>query len=101
MRIGERIYFGRPARRFNDISSRTLRRFALGLRFVCEMCARPEWFVREFCQAVQDGRRTSRPRSARVSLNFVGTPLAHLQTHDIATLAIRRPGLADAGSAYR
>ena len=52
MIIGERIYFGRPSRRFNDISSRTLRRFAFGLRFVCEMCARPEGFVREFFQAV-------------------------------------------------
>ena len=52
MRIGERIHFGRPSRRFNDISSRTLRRFAFGLRFVCKMCTRPEGFVREFCQAV-------------------------------------------------
>jgi len=30
---------------------------------------------------------------------FVGTLFAHLQTHDITKLAIRRPGLADAGSA--
>ena len=37
----------------------------------------------------QDGRRPSRPRSARVSLDFVGTLFAHRQTHDIAKLAIR------------
>ena len=48
----------------------------------------------------QDGRRPSRLRSARVSLDFVGTPFAHLQTHDIAKFAIRRPGLADAGSTH-
>jgi len=32
-------------------------------------------------------------------LRFVGTLLAHLQTHDIPKPAIRRAGLADAGSA--
>jgi hypothetical protein len=36
--------------------------------------------------------------SVRVSLDFVDTLFAHLQTHDIAKLAIKRPGLADAGS---
>ena len=66
MRIGERIYFGRPSRRFNDISSRTLRRFAFGLRFVCEMCARPEGFVREFCQTVP-GRAANFPTAFRQS----------------------------------
>jgi hypothetical protein len=33
-------------------------------------------------------------------LHFCGTPFAYRQRHDIANLAIRRPGLADAGSAY-
>ena len=49
----------------------------------------------------QDGRRPSRPLSARVFRDFVGTLFAHLQTPDVAKLAIRLLGLADAGSAFR
>jgi hypothetical protein len=48
----------------------------------------------------QDRRRLSRPRSARLSLESVGTPLAHSSTLDSPKFAIRQAGLADAGSAY-
>jgi hypothetical protein len=46
----------------------------------------------------QDGHRPSRPSSARVSLESDGTLIAHLKTQDIAKLAIKWYGLADAGS---
>jgi hypothetical protein len=48
----------------------------------------------------RDGRCTSRLRFATVSIGFVGTLFAHLQTHEIAKLAIRRPAPADAGSSW-
>jgi hypothetical protein len=34
-------------------------------------------------------------------LHFLGTPLAHRATRDLRKLAIRGPGLADAGSVNR
>lgn len=36
--------------------------------------------------------------SARVSIGFVCTLFARLQTHDIAKFGLKRPGLTDAGS---
>jgi hypothetical protein len=41
------------------------------------------------------------PECRRQVLYFVGTLFAYLQADDIAKLGIKRPGLADAGSAYR
>jgi hypothetical protein len=82
----------------NDNTSRTLRRFALDC-VSCARCARdPNGLLGNSVGKWQDGQRHSRPHSARVSLDFVGTLFAHQQTHDIAKLAIRRPGLAYAGS---
>jgi len=48
--------------------SRMLRRFVCRWHFVCQMCARPERFVREFCRAVADRATT---------LAFVSTLFAH------------------------
>jgi hypothetical protein len=68
----------------------------------CVSCARcvldPNGLLGNSVGQWQDGRRPSRPCSAIVSLDVVGTLFARVQTHDIAKLAIRPPGLADAGS---
>ena len=56
----------------------------------------------EFCWSMAGWTpQTSRPPCVWVALHFLGTLPAHRPAHDIAKLAIRRPGLADAGSAYR
>ncbi len=67
----------------------------------CEHLASVAYFVRGSVGQWRDGRRPSRPRSARVSLDFVGTLFAHLQRHDIPKLvdhAARRRSTADENS---
>jgi len=82
-------------------SSKTLRRFAFGLYLVCEMCSvlNPNGLLGNSVGQWQDRAATFPTAFRQRSLDFVGTLFAHLRTHNIAKLAIRRPGLADAGSA--
>jgi len=70
---------------------------------LCARCALDaNRFSKEFRRAIVVwARRPPRPYSARVSLDFVGTLAARLQTNDVAKLEMRRPGMVDAGSAYR
>jgi len=75
--------------------------WTFGLHLVCEMCARTEWFLSE-------SRRAMASRGATYGIDhlpsgppLLGTLSAHRPGHDIAKHAIIRPGLADAGSAYR
>ncbi len=80
------------------IASGTLRRFAFGLRFVCEMCARSERLVSELCRA-EAGQAATFPIDRLLSgPPLFGTLSAHRPGHDIAKHTIRRYGQADAGS---
>ena len=75
-----------------------LSRFAFGLHFVCEMCARPEGFVREFRRAMASLAAIFPTDHLLSGPPLFGTLSAHRPGHDIAKHAIRRHGLADAGS---
>ena len=83
------------------IASGTLRRFAFGLRFVCEICARSERLVSELCRA-EAGRATTFPISFRLSFPRLCRHTVRTSANArIAKHALIRFGLADAGSAYR
>jgi hypothetical protein len=58
--------------------------------FVCEICAQPEGFVREFCRVVAERLATFATAFRQSFLGFVGTLFARLRTHDIANLASSR-----------
>lgn len=73
-------------------------RFAVGLHFVCEMCARPEGFVREFRRAMASLAAIFPTDHLLSGPPLFGTLSAHRPGHDVAKHAIRRHGLADAGS---
>ena len=65
------------------------------------MCARTEWFLREFRRAMA-GRAAIFPTDYLLNgPPLFGTLFAHRPGHDIAKHAIRRHGLAHAGSATR
>jgi len=81
----------------NDISSRMLRRFVFWTALRARCVLDSNGLLGNSVGQWQDPRRPFRQRSARDSLDFVGTLFVHLQTHDIAKLAIRLPGLTDAG----
>ena len=63
------------------------------------MCARTEWFLREFRRAMAspDNFPTDHLLSGPP---LFGTLSAHGPGHDIAKPAVRRHGLADAGSVF-
>lgn len=64
------------------------------------MCARTEWFLREFRRAMAS-RAAIFPTDHLLSgPPLFGTLFAHRPGHDIAKHAIRRPGLAHAGSVF-
>ena len=77
-----------------------LSRFAFRLHFVCEMCARPEGFVRGFRGAMASRATIFGTDHLPSGPPLFGTVSAHRPGHDFAKHAIRRHGLADAGSVF-
>jgi hypothetical protein len=75
--------YSNPFQLIDVIASKTLRRFAFGLRFACEICARSERLVSELCRA-EAGRAETFPTDHLLS----GPPLfAHFpRTGQVTTL---------------